>query len=476
MAFTFSKEISLSKLSLIDWREVSGQRWDAKFNSILRTSFYDRFTGKQLSKLKHLISEGSYGVLPPGDSYSTNNPVRLIRATDMSTNLCIDYSNAVRVDQEYYDKNPRCRLSKDDILLAVKGATIASDKCVSYIESDVDQTIVNGSIFRLRANPEIHPKFLAYMLDLNITKTQMRLSCIANNAVEYLDKATINRFLVYTPTREKQEDIIFWLNEVYKERYLKESEAQHLLDSIDAYLLQELGITLPPDGSNSIHDRMFKRDWSEIAGGRWDSPSNSTSFSFTESRYPILSFSKATKINPPTRTSSIDKTAQVSFVPMEAISDELGNVASAYTRPISEKTGYTLFQEGDIIWAKITPCMQNGKSAVVTGLVNGIGFGSTEFHVFRPTSLVRAEFVHAIVRLRALRFQATRWFSGSAGQQRVDATFFRKLSIPVPPLDIQDTIIHEIESLRTKAMQLRLQAVEIVQNAKAEVENLIIGG
>lgn len=476
MAFTFSQSSNPNQLFMLEWSAIAGNRWDANYNSPSRLLFYSNLRGKSLKRIRDVIAEGSYGILPPGDSYSTKKPVRLVRATDMKKDLSIDYSSTVFVDQDHYDNNPRCRLQKNDILLAVKGATIASGKCVSFIDTDVSNTIFNGSVFRIRSLPSVRPKFLAYMLDLDLSKNQMKLSLVSNNAVDYLDSNTIRHLLVYLPSESEQYLIVRKLDHAYDSKRRKEDEAQNLLISIDDYLLNILGFILPPDGSNSIRDRMFKRDWSEISGERWDSSANSASFSFNKSHYRNIRFSEAVTINPPTKTSSLTKTNQVSFVPMEAVSDELGIIKNAYTRPFSEKTGYTLFQEGDVVWAKITPCMQNGKSAVAIGLSNGVGFGSTEFHVFRPTPLVRAEFIHAILRLRALRFQAMKWFSGSAGQQRVDLAFFKKLSIPVPPLEIQEEIIHEIEGRRTKAIRLQQEAVDIVKAAKTEVEQLILGG
>jgi type I restriction enzyme S subunit len=80
-----------------------------------------------------------------------------------------------------------------------------------------------------------------------------------------------------------------------------------------------------------------------------------------------------------------DREQLVSFVPMPAVSDETGTIETPQDRPLSEIwKGYTHFQNGDVIFAKITPCMENGKSAVASDLTNGLACGSTEFHVLRP--------------------------------------------------------------------------------------------
>jgi type I restriction enzyme S subunit len=73
---------------------------------------------------------------------------------------------------------------------------------------------------------------------------------------------------------------------------------------------------------------------------------------------------------------------EVSFVPMSAVSEASGEIVRPDRRPLGEvRRGYTHFNDGDVLWAKITPCMENGKAAVAAGLVNGIGCGTTEFFV-----------------------------------------------------------------------------------------------
>ena len=97
---------------------------------------------------------------------------------------------------------------------------------------------------------------------------------------------------------------------------------------------------------------------------------------------------------------------------MECVSDIYGEADTTQTKNTEESTGYTQFLENDLIWAKITPCMQNGKSAVVSNLVNGIGFGSTEFHVFRAKPDIDIRYIHSLLRLKILRYFATLYFSG----------------------------------------------------------------
>jgi len=145
---------------------------------------------------------------------------------------------------------------------------------------------------------------------------------------------------------------------------------------------------------------------------------------------------------------SFTEKTPVSFVPMAAVDDVTGAIVAAKPRPISEVwRGYKRFAEGDVIFARITPCMENGKAAIATGLLNGIGLGSTEFHVLRPTEAVLEKWVYHFVRQQSFRNEATREMTGTAGQLRVPKSFMEKAFIPLPPRTEQQRIVAKIEAL-----------------------------
>ena len=140
----------------------------------------------------------------------------------------------------------------------------------------------------------------------------------------------------------------------------------------------------------------------------------------------------------------------VSFVPMAAVDADSGTIANAEERPvITVRKGFTRFADGDVIIAKITPSMENGKAAIARGLKNGLGFGSTEFHVLRPRSAVLPEFVFHFVRQRSFRNEAAANFAGTAGQLRVPSRFLSEHVIPLAPLSEQRRIVAKIEELLT---------------------------
>jgi type I restriction enzyme, S subunit len=139
-------------------------------------------------------------------------------------------------------------------------------------------------------------------------------------------------------------------------------------------------------------------------------------------------------LNPPKPPpASLPADASVSFVPMPAVDAEEGAIVNPVPRAFSEvRKGFTAFRDGDVIMAKITPCMENGKAAIARGLLNGLGFGSTEFHVLRSTGTVLPEYVYYFIRQESFRRSAEQDMTGSVGQKRVPGTFLEDAATASP--------------------------------------------
>ena len=160
--------------------------------------------------------------------------------------------------------------------------------------------------------------------------------------------------------------------------------------------------------------------------------------------------------------------AVVSFVPMPAVTEHGEIDATAIKEYDEVKTGFTYFAENDVLFAKITPCMENGKGAVAKGLHNGIGFGSTEFHVLRPISgKTDPYWIYTLTAFSQFRMDAASNMTGSAGQRRVPASFLENYRVSLPPIALQEQFAAFVEQTdKSKlAVQKGLQELEILKKS-----------
>lgn len=174
-------------------------------------------------------------------------------------------------------------------------------------------------------------------------------------------------------------------------------------------------------------------------------------------------FNDVLEINPAKKV-TLNPNDLVTFLPMAAISEITGSIVNRQSRPLHEvNKGFTQFAESDVLFAKITPSMENGKSAVATNLENGIGFGSTEFHVLRSNGKVLPAFVWNFVRRHKFRMDAQKVMSGAVGQQRVPASYLKTQPLALPPLAEQKRIVDKLSSLFEKTERARLELSRIPQ-------------
>ncbi|MEL4248443.1 restriction endonuclease subunit S [Shewanella xiamenensis] len=166
------------------------------------------------------------------------------------------------------------------------------------------------------------------------------------------------------------------------------------------------------------------------------------------------------EINPRNQVEEDAETVvMATFVPMAAVSELHSIPIAGEVRPWSQiSKGYTHFANGDVLLAKITPCFENGKSAVVQGLEYNIGSGSTEFHVFRPISEdVNPAYVYLFVRSPLFRAKGEASMTGTAGQKRLPTDYFALCAMPLPSTEEQSRIVAKVDELMALCDQLEAQ-------------------
>lgn len=361
---------------------------------------------------------------------------------------------------------------------------------------DVDNTLVNSD----------------YLSLITTTKEFVKFAENASNGTtnrHYLQESLFLNVKVPLPTLDKQQALVKAYNDRLSKAKRLEQNVKEVENNIEDYMLSELGIQpqgypiteseLPmvrePQVEYVVNHKQnvdaadtylwgdeIKKEYKylkfvrfkDITEWGYDRLNGYNGNLLHSTVYPNMTLASLLEINPKTEFYELQVNDDISFIPMECISDEYGEWKEKRTCKIASSKGYTKFKDGDLIWARITPCMQNGKSAVVNEMKNGYGCGSTEFHVLRNHNAnLNIHYVHSLLRLPMVLNDARKSFTGSAGQQRVPKSYLEKLIIPMPSMNIQNSIVEHINKQKLQIKELRQQAETLRKEALEEFEKEI---
>jgi type I restriction enzyme, S subunit len=168
----------------------------------------------------------------------------------------------------------------------------------------------------------------------------------------------------------------------------------------------------------------------------------------------------------------LSPTGLVSFVPMEDLGINQKYFTPTQVKPLDQVSGsYTYFADGDVLLAKITPCFENGKLGIAANLTNGIGFGSSEYIVFRPNTQLLREWLYYFLSREAFRAEGAERMSGAVGHKRVAKEFVESYPIPLPPVSEQKRIVDILDDAFDGIATAKANAEKNLQNARALFES-----
>lgn len=467
MNYQVPQHISKDKIFIIN-RSTIDNRLDAQYYSAdLDLSGFVKLSSVAIVKGGKRI--------PKGYGYSNEQtPYHYLRVADMDSDAQVEVNNLMNISEEVFNILERYEILEGELAISIAG-TIGKTTILKNIPTDKRVILTeNCAKILAKTNVDLLPEYLKICLELPIVKKQVDLNYIQTTIPKLgLDKI-VGIKIPPIPCIQKQQEFVDYINEAYIQKQAKEVEAQQLLDSIDGYLLKELGINIPEVKAN-IGNRIFIVQRSELKG-RYTPSLYKDSISLYSTIYDNIPLSHLAYINPNTRISSLNNEMPISFVPMESVNEIYAEINDKNNCIVAESKGFTRFQEGDLLWAKITPCMENGKSAVAKDLINGYGCGSTEFHVIRPKNNdLLVEYIHTLLHMKIVRQTAKLYFGGSAGQQRVATDFLESFNVPLPSETKQQEIVDYIANIRTRAKALQAEGKAILEDAKRKVEEMIIG-
>lgn len=466
MSYQVPQHIDKNKIFIVKRSEIEG-RLDPKIalhNRNVQNWAYPKVRLKDI-----LLVKPQYGAAESGIARTNLRSPRYIRITDIDEYGLISHDDlgatANTVEEQYI-------LHQNDLLIARSGATVGK----AYIHKDCPYTcFFAGYLIRFVINPiKALPDYIFAFTQSNTYKEWVsaiqRPSGQPNiNAEEY------QSLEIPMPPIDIQERVVSIIRTAYSEKQNKDLQAQQLLDSTDTYLLDEFGISLP-EVHNELKDRIFILNRSELEG-RLDPTVYKDGIKLISPKWDNVKLSKVAYINLGGAYKGKSPDMPISFVPMEVVDETFSEIITMGETTIAQSSSFTKFREGDLLWAKITPCMQNGKSAIARNLINGLGCGSTEFFVMRPKDdRLAIEYLHVLLHMKCVRETAKLYFGGSAGQQRVPASYLENFDIPLPPKEKQLEIARHIYELRQQAKTLQEDGKRQLDEAKQEVERMILCG
>lgn len=379
----------------------------------------------------------------------------------------------IKTKNQYYVKAGQLAVSKID----------ARNGAFGIVPPEADGSIITGNFWVYDVNPNIaNIEYLILILSSDVFVQAWQDCSNGSGNRLYLQEDKFLNYKIPMPEVTKQKQIVDKYNKGICDANIATSKAEELYNSIDLCLFSLLNIKPIAEQDHKGQGLISTTTLKNLIG--WGAKTNSNPIKpqelFKSTVYKNLPLQFYCEINP--KTIYPDDIEDVSFIPMECVSDINGEIIEHKNGKSTNSKGYTSFQENDVIWAKITPCMQNGKCAVAINLKNGYGYGSTEFHVFRATTNAIPEYIHCFMRSKRLREVAMSYFTGSAGQQRVGTDFLEALTLPFLPVhseepDVvtQKTVVKKVVDIRRQINELHIKATNIRKKAKKEFEEAIFG-
>ena len=443
--YQLPKTINKDRIFIVKKSEIDG-RLDPKmalYNQSVQHALYP------IVKLKSLLlSKPQYGANEAGIVRDNNEQPRYIRITDIDENGLISPdelgATVANLDDKYI-------LNENDIVIARSGATVGK----AYIHKNLPYTCVYaGYLIRFIVDSKkILPDYLFAYTQLNTYKEWVnaiqRPSAQPNiNAEEY------QSLEIPLPNLSKQQEIVGYINTAYAQKRAKEVEAQQLLDSIDDYLLKELGITIP-SVDNGLKNRIFLSSFSKIEGNRLDpiySLYLGTNASSTEYQNTSLR-SVAYIVKGNTLSSSDVKDGNIPVI------------AGGQTSPYSHNQA-------------------NYEGNIITVSASGAYAGYVWYHDYpiyatdccvvfsKDESRFMTRYLFEVLKLQQKGIYRSQT---GAAQPHVYTADLQMLNIPAVPITKQQEIVTYIADIRTRAKALQAEGKAILEEAKRKIEQMIIG-
>jgi restriction endonuclease S subunit len=444
--FKLSDGIDKDKIFFVNLSKLEG-RIDPNFYTQKYIHLVNKIKSRKYYKLKDVSESFKNGSTPKGGKFLTKG-VLYYRSQNFDL---FNLKKNTFISNEFNKKIDRSHCKINDIMLAVVGATLGKIGFINFYE---DEGNINQNVARIRIKSNFFiSKFIAIYLWLDIGQLLIKRNATIT-AQPYLNNEELGKILIPSICLNIQQDIINMVGKAYLSKQQKEKQAKDLLNSIDIYLLDELGITLPKI-DNSLEKRIFEISLSEIS----------------EKRFDPFYYKYCT-----------DVMKSIKYEEFDVI--ELANIQkgqSITSRDII-KGDYDVIAGG-----KSSPYSHNQynfKGNVITisasGAYSGYAWYHTNYIFASDCNIIQSKDENKITTIfifEILKLKQTELYNlqQGSGQPHVYADDIKKIKIPLPPIEKQNEIAEHVQKIRDTAKQLKTEAVQYLKNAKLEVEKMILG-
>jgi type I restriction enzyme M protein len=458
--FKLNSQVDNNKVFLVNRSELEG-RLDTVFYKPLYVKNEEsikksKWGYEKISNLAQRIVDGPFGSDLKADEYQPSG-IPLLRVSNIKTGE-VD-GNIVFISDMKQQHLKRSAVFPGDVLLTKAGAILGYS---AVFPEHLKEGNITSHLVTITCKQTINPHYLSHYFRCNIGQLQIYRWGNKSTRPE-LNTSEVKNILVTFPPLNVQCQIVDKMEAAYKARQGKEQQAQALLAGIDTYLLAELGISLLQQGTTK--NASFLVMHSEIEG-RLDP--HQFHFERVNTIKAIGINNQLVKLHQLVKnvkkiTTQIDENDV--YIGLENIISNTGKyIATSDKQSISSAS---LFKKGHILFPKLRPYLNKVYLAEFNGIC------STEFHVFEAFDF-NVEFLAILLRSILVVNQTKHLMTGNT-LPRLQTEDINNLILPLVPIQKQNEIVKHVSHIRSQAQQLQTEAAQILADAKAEVEHMILG-
>ncbi|EFB0374269.1 hypothetical protein HF829_001582 [Campylobacter upsaliensis] len=461
----------MAEIFIRKFSEVSGGRFDPEFyiGQTIQIATYP---------LKNFVKIKSGKRIPKGRSYAnTTTTYKYLRVDDLDSEILeIDIDKLKSIDKDIFTLLERYEIHNDEVALSIAG-TIG--KVFIFHNTTSNRVILTENCVKLQAQDNLLPKFLSLILKTDFLQSQMKRQYIQTTipklAIERIKELQIPSI----PPLSTQQHIIDLMDKAYKAKQEKENKAKELLDSIDSYLLEELGIILPLRANNTLDSRIYTQKISALSGSRFDANYHQKYYrdlekSLLSSPYPLVNlaslinnFKKGIEVG----SSEYSQNKEIPFIRVSDITNngiDFDNVQKFISASLFENLKAYKPKQNELLYSKdgtVGICLEADVSRdyIISGGILRLELKAE----------VDKDFLCFLLGSYMINVFANRVSIGAV-IKHLNIGEFLNLKIPLPPLAIQTQIANRLKSSKFQALSLEKEAKEILNKAKIDVETLLL--